>query len=411
MSKPHIIVLNDFGHVNGGAGKVALDSAVALSERGYNVTVLCCVAPVEKRLVNHAISVVCTGQKEIRSDPNRLRAFSQGIWNSRAAAALGEILDSSDRETTIVHAHGWTKALSSSCLHEAIKRRVKVVVTLHEYFVACPNGGFYDYQRQGICHKKPLSATCILTHCDTSSYAQKLWRVGRQSAQRNIAGVPSQIANFISVSHFSEQILLPHLPQNARVFQVPNPISTSKQPPVHISDNSRLIYVGRMAPEKGVLLLSRAAAHANSPITFVGTGIAQQIAMETCPQGEFKSWLPPSQVEEEMRRARALVFPSLWYETQGLVVLEAAALGLPSIVSDACAAREFVEDGETGLWFRNNDQHDLENKMRTMLTGDTAVRLGKNAYEKYWSHPFTMERHLLSLECCYNSLMDPSQPS
>jgi len=33
------------------------------------------------------------------------------------------------------------------------------------------------------------------------------------------------------------------------------------------------------------------------------------------------------------------------------VVLEAAALGVPAIVSDACAAKEAIIDGETGLLF------------------------------------------------------------
>src|SRR5439155_1066552 len=32
------------------------------------------------------------------------------------------------------------------------------VYTLHEYFLACPNGGFFDYQAQALCTRRPLGA-------------------------------------------------------------------------------------------------------------------------------------------------------------------------------------------------------------------------------------------------------------
>ena len=32
-----IVILNDFGHINGGAAKVAIQSAIALSNKGYKV--------------------------------------------------------------------------------------------------------------------------------------------------------------------------------------------------------------------------------------------------------------------------------------------------------------------------------------------------------------------------------------
>jgi len=43
-----------------------------------------------------------------------------------------------------------------------------------------------------------------------------------------------------------------------------------------------------------------------------------------------------------MKGARALIFPSRWYETAGLTILEAQALGVPCLVSKNCAGREFV---------------------------------------------------------------------
>ena len=56
------------------------------------------------------------------------------------------------------------------------------------------------------------------------------------------------------------------------------------------------------------------------------------------------------ELERTMLHAKALVFPSRWLEAAPLTPTEAQLVAaLPCIVSDACAARESVKDGRTGL--------------------------------------------------------------
>jgi len=404
-SRPRIVILNDFGHVNGGASKVALNSAVAFAGSGYEVTLFCAVEPIDPSLNHPGIRVVCTGQKEIRSDPQRARAAYQGLWNRTASDALSFLLSEYDPRNTIVHVHGWTKALSSAALHTAIERNFKVVVTMHDYFLACPNGGFFDYQKQEICYRHPLSMACNLTNCDSTSYTQKLWRIGRQFVQRDIGHIPGQVRHFISISDLSEGILRPFLSADCKVYRVPNPIDVAYAPATDVGKNSGFLFVGRIAPEKGVLPLVRAAQCAGVSITLVGEGLWRE-RVEACnPQARITGWLNSEGVRQHMRQARALVFPSVWYETQGLVVQEAAALGMPCIVSDVTAAREMVVDGGTGLWFRGGDEQDLAAKLRLLEAPETARRLGAGAYEKYWANPFTMDHHIEALERCYEQVL------
>jgi glycosyltransferase involved in cell wall biosynthesis len=49
------------------------------------------------------------------------------------------------------------------------------------------------------------------------------------------------------------------------------------------------------------------------------------------------------------------VFPSRWYETAGLSVLESLSIGLPCIVSDCCAARDYIKDEKDGCLFSSLD--------------------------------------------------------
>ncbi len=88
-------------------------------------------------------------------------------------------------------------------------------------------------------------------------------------------------------------------------------------------------------------------------------------------------WQDHDAVRGHLRSARALVFPSLWYEGQPLTVLEALSVGTPVIVSDGCAGRDFVADGVSGLWFRSGDADDLARAMREMADDALAERLSR----------------------------------
>jgi glycosyltransferase involved in cell wall biosynthesis len=86
------------------------------------------------------------------------------------------------------------------------------------------------------------------------------------------------------------------------------------------------------------------------------------------------------------------------------VVPEAAAIGIPAIVSDGCAAVDAIIDGVTGLKFRSGDAADLAAKMST-LTSDLATTMGRAAYERFWSDPPLMSKHLAALNEVYSTIL------
>ncbi|NMC44885.1 MAG: glycosyltransferase family 4 protein [candidate division Zixibacteria bacterium] len=403
--KPHLVVVNDFAHVNGGTAMVALSSAIALAGRGYPVTVFAAVGPVMPELKQEGVDVVCLGGHEITANPNRLRAVFDGLWNRAAARRMREVLKRLDPADTIIHIHGWTKALTAAPIAAALNRRFSIVLTLHDYFAACPNGGFYDFPKGRICPLRAMSPSCLTCNCDKNSRAQKLWRVTRQMMQKRWGGIPGRIENVITVSGFSRDLMAPYLPGDARLYDVRNPIQATQEPPAVPGMNKPFAFVGRLSPEKGAILFAEAAAKARIPALFIGDGEQRQDVATRCPEGVITGWVAPEEVRRHLRSARALVLPSLCYETQGMTVLEAAACSLPAIVPDTCAAREAVNDGVTGLWFRGGDADDLAAKL-TLLQDDNLVnRLGRAAYDRFWADPSTLERHILALETVYFQIL------
>jgi glycosyltransferase involved in cell wall biosynthesis len=291
----------------------------------------------------------------------------------------------------------------------ALDANLRCICTLHDFLLACPTGTLFLHRQQAICHLQPMSLACISTNCDTRSYPQKLWRVGRQVIQQQIGHVPAQLTNFIVHSSLAHEIMAPFLPP-ASIFHPLTPyIESSQSCPATPDKNENFVYLGRLVREKGVIMLARAAAAERLPLVFVGTGALTESIAATYPAATITGWVDHATSLAHLRRARALVFPSLWYETLGLVVLEAAANGIPSIVPDTSAAREIVLDGVTGLHFRSGDEQDLRAKMLQLKDPAFAASLGHAAYDRFWSSNFaSRDAHLDALEAIYVTLLPSS---
>ena len=80
------------------------------------------------------------------------------------------------------------------------------------------------------------------------------------------------------------------------------------------------------------------------------------------------------------KKAKALVFTSLCYETFGLSVAEARSYGIPCIVPDSCAASEQVIDGETGYLFKTGNLDSLKWEFKGGYCNDYCSNLLKWQY-------------------------------
>lgn len=407
----HAVLVLDHAHVNGGLAKVALDSAVGLRARGHAVTILAAVGPVDERLAPAGVRVELLDQPDVLTTRSLMAFGLQWLWNGAAARRLAAILAGCERGDTVVHVHGWAKAISPAIGPVLAGSGLPVIFTLHEYSLACPNGGFYDYPVSAACHRRPLSAACIAHNCDSRSYLRKLMRVGRHLLVQ-AGGMVGTAPHVVTISHLQRDLVRPYLPDGTIFHHIDNPVAVDPCPPrAPDAPLGDYLFVGRLSAEKGPLLFAEAARRAGRRAVFAGDGPQAQEIRDRYPEARLLGWQGPEAVRRLMREARALVFPSVWYEGQPLTVQEALALGTPVIVSDLCAGREAVADGRTGLWFRSADADALAAALGRLADDDIARAMGAAAHADYWRRPLTLARHLDGLEAAYESCFAARAPA
>ena len=351
-----VVIINDFGYINGGASQVAIENALMIKKMGHHVIYFTAVGPIEEKLTMAGVEVICLKQVEFLNYPNKLKGAIKGIWNKTAFDELNNLLKKLDKKSTIIHVHVWIKALSCS-IFKAIKRyRFNCIITAHDYFLVCPNGGFYNYTTGSLCQKKPLSLSCLFCNCDKRNYFQKLYRVVRQQVQNNI--LKNVNLHIIYVSEFSRRIITGALTSDFNSSLIRNKINPI--PKIMAGNPCFYLYIGRLSPEKGPDIFCEAISKLKLRGTVIGDGEMKGMLIKKYPEIRFTGWLNHYDMAKYVANAKALIVTSRCYETAVLTIPEIQYnYDVPVIVGDQCAGCEYVINGENGYIFKSEDFNSL----------------------------------------------------
>jgi glycosyltransferase involved in cell wall biosynthesis len=169
--------------------------------------------------------------------------------------------------------------------------------------------------------------------------------------------------------------------------------------PAHRSSGTTVLYLGNLVREKGVFVLLEAArivAAKHRDVHFVFGGAwflvedereAQEFVARNGLEKivEFAGFVAGTTKWRLVFGSDILAFPtSYYYETMGLVLLEAMQAGLPVVATRRASIPEIIEDGVNGLLVNEQDPGDLAEKL-IRLIDDSALRQRMSAanHEKF----------------------------
>ncbi|UHC16418.1 glycosyltransferase [Methylobacterium currus] len=407
----HVGILTNFPTPKGGAEAVAIESARGLAEAGTAVTLIHGAdGPADPMLDHPGIRRVGLGLIDVWERP-AWRGAVEGVWNREAARRLDAALAALPARPDVLHLHQWTRSLSPAIFPVLARTGIPVAVTLHDYFLVCPNGVYYRFDRAEPCTLRPFSPACLTAPCDPQSRVHKAVRVARAVVQRAaiMRRFPPRRLDVVHVSDGSRARVEP-MTRGApfRHHRIDNPVRVARAAPADPASGDAIAFVGRFTREKGADLVAQAAQRAGLPSLFIGDGPLAD-ALRAVPGAEVIGWRTPAEVEALLRRrARAVAAPARWLETGPLTVYEALAAGIPAIASDQAGAGEKIRHGETG--FVVTPDVAVLAEVFGRLRDDALVRrLGQAAHARYWAAPMTLAAHAAALRDLYAGMVGAAE--
>jgi glycosyltransferase involved in cell wall biosynthesis len=380
-----IVVVHNYYQQLGGEDRVFTAETSLLEAKGHQV--------VRYTIHNDAIA-----------NMDSLQLARATVWNQEIYRELRQLLR--QEKPQLVHFHNSFPLISPSAYHAVRAEGLPIVQTLHNYRLLCPSAVLF---RQGQVCEDCLGNFVPWSGIVHACYRDNRAATGMVSAMltlhRGLKTWTETVDLYIALSEFSRQKFVQGgLPADKILvkpnFVYPN-LDTGK------GSGEYALFVGRLAPEKGVetLLAAWEKLPVNYRLKIVGDGPLQKRAIQATtrmPEVEWLGWRAAEEVDELMGAAKILIFPSQWYETFGRVVVEAFAKGTPVLAADIGGVAELVESGRTGLRFRPGDAEDLALKVKWCWNHPTELaQMRQNARIEYETK-YTADRNYQMLMSIYH---------
>jgi glycosyltransferase involved in cell wall biosynthesis len=400
-----ILHVNKFLYRRGGAEGYMLDVAELQARAGHEVAFFGMDHPDNppQRFAAHLPAFV-----QLEPPPpgarKRAAAAARMLWSTSSRRGIDAVVR--DFRPDVAHLHNVYHQLSPSVLRPLAEHGVPVVLTLHDYKLACPSYQLLDHGRVCQACLGGRFHRAALRRCKDDSLGASLVLAVESAAHRALRAW-EPVRTFISPSRFMAATMTRAgvYPERLRLldhFVDARPLRAKAEP------GGPVLYAGRLAPEKGVDLLVEAIrlAGAGARLEVAGEG-PERARLEALAAGRapgqvrFHGRLAKDRLFELARSATVVAVPSRWHENQPMVVLEAFACGVPVVVTDLGGLPELVTPARDGAVVPAGDPRALAAALGGLLADpERALAMGRAGRAKV-EERFAPERHLSRLERIY----------
>jgi glycosyltransferase involved in cell wall biosynthesis len=377
-----VLQVNKFFHPRAGAETAFLQTRELLSAHGHEVVDFAMRHPANldspyERYFAPSRSYDGRGRLD-----RRIADAASSVYSWKVREALGALVDA--RPPDVAHLHNVYHQLTLSVVDELARRRIPIVLTLHDWKIACPA---YTLFTEGAPCRRCVRggvANAIVHRCVKGSVLAS----GVAAAEAALArrrGTYAKVQRFIAPSRFAGGVAGMAGVEPRRVAYVPN-FLTDGDLSARATAGPRepvFLYAGRLDATKGIrqLLDAFALVADDCELRIAGAGELEaevRAAAARDPRIRCLGRIERAALLAELDRARAVVLPSIWEDNGPLAILEAQARGAALVVTERGGPPEFVRDGESGLVIPAEDVAALADAMRRLVAdAELAQRLGE----------------------------------
>jgi glycosyltransferase involved in cell wall biosynthesis len=340
---------------------------------------------------------------------SRVGVATRSIWNAAVYRELRELIRR--ERPDIMHCTNIFPLISPSAYQAAHDEGVPVVQALRNYRLLCPSA---TLMRNGhecdSCVNLIFAWPAVQHGCYHGSRLGSAV-VATMLAIHNFKGSWQQVDRFYTPSRFARNVFVQAGMPIDRIDVNPNFVLPDLGP--GSGDGGYALFVGRLSPEKGIstLLSAWSELKENIPLRIVGDGPCRESVNQAAARDSRitpMGYLPVEQVYEQLRGAKGLVMPSIWYETFGRTIIEAYAAGTPVVASRMGAMEELVVDRETGLLFEPGSASALSQTVKELWSRQDLVAMRQRARREFedkytadegYVHLMSIYKHTIGSKC------------
>ena len=365
-----VLLVNKFHYIKGGSETYYFSLGELLERKGHQV---CWFSMKDDRNVPCAQSEYFVDHVDFNASGNLLKTAGSALhllYSREAGRNFARLLD--DEKPDIIHLNIFQSQLTGSIVEEAHKRHIPIVYTAHDLKSVCPN--------YLMMHDEKICEQCLDGH---------YWHCFRNSCMKDsraksmLASLEAYVYKLKKTYRKIDYVITPSLfyknkLEAANVFSCPIEHIRNFLPAGTVyNEGSRgdyFLYFGRLSREKGIRTLINAfsEAHVEEKLYIAGSGpeeeglrlTVQSLGMED--KILFLGFKTGEELKKIVANALCVCVVSEWYENGPYSVLEAQALGRPTIVSNYGGLPELVEDGITGYIIKAGSVPDLTESIRKM---------------------------------------------
>lgn len=313
--------------------------------------------------------------------------FLFSIWNIKSAITVKNKIK--EFKPDIVHLHNWHFASGPLIIRTINKLHIPIVITLHNFRLLCPSATLlYKNQIYLESLNQDFPWKAVKRGIYRNSVIQTFWLAFVVWFHKKIK-TWHKVNTYICLADFSTKLY-----QESKIgikknhFTVKPNFTIPKLKVDSFKRENHFLYIGRLCDEKGIELMLEAFKELPYVLHIAGDGNLKKMVLEvskTHSNIKYLGKIPKQEVEIELQKAKALVFPSIWLEPFGLIIIEAFSNACPVISTNIGAPKSIVSDGENGFLYNVGDYKDLKKKIKKIanLNEQDLKSLEHKAYETY----------------------------
>lgn len=341
---------------------------------------------------DHAVDVLYFGNNRFTSLFSKITGGMQSLYNRNSYRIVTEKIN--DFKPDLIHTHNLFFEASPSVLYAAAAKKIPVVATLHNYRLICANGLLLRNKMPcELCTQKTFPLQGIRHRCYRSSFTESALVTAITGLHKAKGTWVTKVSKYIALTPFAKEKIITsslNMPEEQICIK---PNFTTDFGEGASARESFFLFAGRITEEKGIKVLLNAFADLpQEKLIIAGDGPDSQSLeqqFKQYPNITFAGRKKKAELIALMKKSKALIFPSVWYEGLPFTIIEAFSTGTPVLASGIGAMKSLITDGYNGFHFTPGSSNDITRCIERFNTANNIAQFYANARTTYLSlyHP------------------------